>query len=116
VALSASSAGQSVLVLPVQYSHCWRIVSGSNEATLFRANLMQCEFLTVSRLRDGIDELEASARRPVVAECNSIPARAALVVDEMHDVGSSTRRRHSFDGLDIGNTNTHACGRAHRTW
>jgi hypothetical protein len=40
VALSASSAGQSVLVLPVQYSHCWRIVSG-NGATLFRANLMQ---------------------------------------------------------------------------
>jgi hypothetical protein len=41
VALSALSAGQSVLVLPVQYSHCWHIVSGSNEATLFRANLMQ---------------------------------------------------------------------------
>jgi hypothetical protein len=40
VALKASSAGQSVLVLPVQYSHCWQIVSGS-DATLFRANLMQ---------------------------------------------------------------------------
>lgn len=40
VALRASSAGQSVLVLPVQFSHCWRIVSGSG-ATLFRANLMQ---------------------------------------------------------------------------
>jgi hypothetical protein len=40
VALRASSAGQSVLVLPVQYSHCWQIVSGSG-ATLFRANLTQ---------------------------------------------------------------------------
>ena len=40
VALKASSTGQSVLVLPVQYSHCWRIVSGGG-ATLFRANLMQ---------------------------------------------------------------------------
>jgi hypothetical protein len=40
VALRASSTGESVLVLPVQYSHCWQIVSGS-EATLFRANLMQ---------------------------------------------------------------------------
>jgi hypothetical protein len=40
VALRASSAGESVLVLPVQYSHCWRIVSGEG-ASLFRANLMQ---------------------------------------------------------------------------
>lgn len=40
VALRASSTGQSVLVLPVQYSHCWQIESGSG-ATLFRANLMQ---------------------------------------------------------------------------
>jgi hypothetical protein len=40
VALRASSAGESVLVLPVQYSHCWRIVSGEG-ARLFRANLMQ---------------------------------------------------------------------------
>jgi hypothetical protein len=40
VALRASSTGQSVLVLPVQYSHCWQIVSGG-DATLFRANLMQ---------------------------------------------------------------------------
>ena len=39
VRLGATSAGQSVLVLPIQYSHCWRITSG--EATLFRANLMQ---------------------------------------------------------------------------
>jgi hypothetical protein len=40
VAARASSSGGSLLVLPVQYSHCWQIVAGSN-ATLFRANLMQ---------------------------------------------------------------------------
>jgi hypothetical protein len=40
IAIRASSAGESLLVLPVQYSHCWQIVSGS-KATLFRANLMQ---------------------------------------------------------------------------
>jgi hypothetical protein len=39
VAVRASSAGESLLVLPVQYSHCWQIVSGS-DATLFRADLM----------------------------------------------------------------------------
>src|SRR5262249_18873304 len=40
VAVRASSVGDSLLVLPVQYSHCWQIVSGS-KASLFRANLMQ---------------------------------------------------------------------------
>jgi hypothetical protein len=50
VALSASSTGQSVVVLPVQFSHCWRIVSGS-DATLFRANLMQLGVLFSGELR-----------------------------------------------------------------
>src|SRR5262249_8576651 len=40
VAIQASSTGESLLILPVQYSHCWQIISGSN-ASLFRANLMQ---------------------------------------------------------------------------
>jgi hypothetical protein len=50
VALRASSTGQSVLVLPVQFSHCWRIVSGS-EATLFRANLLQLGVRFTGELR-----------------------------------------------------------------
>jgi hypothetical protein len=50
VALRASSVGQSVLVLPVQYSHCWQIVSGG-DATLFRANLMQLGVRFSSELR-----------------------------------------------------------------
>src|SRR5262249_4853194 len=35
----ASSDGQSVLVLPVQYSHCW--TARNPDVQLFRANLMQ---------------------------------------------------------------------------
>lgn len=38
--VSASSAGRSILVLPVQYSRCWS-VSGEGGPILFRANLMQ---------------------------------------------------------------------------
>jgi hypothetical protein len=38
--LTADSAGRSILVLPVQYSHCWT-ASGTGEPQLFRANLMQ---------------------------------------------------------------------------
>jgi hypothetical protein len=37
----AKSAGRSVLVLPVQYSHCWRITSRSGDVHLFRANFAQ---------------------------------------------------------------------------
>jgi hypothetical protein len=38
--LTADSPGQSVLVLPIQYSHCWT-VSGRGAPSLFRADLMQ---------------------------------------------------------------------------
>jgi hypothetical protein len=40
LSLRASSTGESLLVLPVQYSHCWQLRDAPN-ATLFRANLMQ---------------------------------------------------------------------------
>jgi hypothetical protein len=40
LSLLAASAGESLLVLPVQYSHCWEM-RGAPNATLFRANLMQ---------------------------------------------------------------------------
>ena len=40
LSLRAASAGESLLVLPVQYSHCWQLRNAPN-ATLFRANLMQ---------------------------------------------------------------------------
>ena len=38
--LHATSSGRSLLVLPIQYSHCWT-VSGSGDFSLFRADLMQ---------------------------------------------------------------------------
>jgi len=56
VALSASSAGQSVLILPVQYSHCWRIVSGGG-ATLFRANVMQLGVRFSGKLRVELQQI-----------------------------------------------------------
>lgn len=38
--VTADSSGQSIVVLPVQYSHCWR--TGSDpQVHLFRANIMQ---------------------------------------------------------------------------
>jgi hypothetical protein len=47
--VSASSAGRSILVLPVQYSKCWS-VSGKGSPTLFRANLMQLGISFVGQL------------------------------------------------------------------
>ena len=38
--LQATSPGRSLLVLPIQYSHCWTI-SGGGDPSLFRADLMQ---------------------------------------------------------------------------
>jgi len=38
--LHAESTGTSILVLPVQYSHCWR-AEGDGAPELFRADLMQ---------------------------------------------------------------------------
>ena len=40
LSVRASSAGESLLVLPAQYSHCWQLRNAPN-AALFRANLMQ---------------------------------------------------------------------------
>jgi hypothetical protein len=38
--IRASSSGQSILVLPVQFSHCWS-VHGEGNPVLFRADIMQ---------------------------------------------------------------------------
>ena len=47
--LTAQSAGHSVLVLPVQYSHCWTAV-GSGQPQLFRADAMQLGVSFTGRL------------------------------------------------------------------
>jgi hypothetical protein len=45
--LTAAAPGTSMLVLPVQFSHCWRIEDGNNgdSPRLFRANIMQTGIL-----------------------------------------------------------------------
>jgi hypothetical protein len=40
LSIRASSPGQSILVLPAQFSRCWS-VHGNGDAVLFRANIMQ---------------------------------------------------------------------------
>jgi len=47
--VSASSTGQSILVLPIQYSRCWT-VSGEGNPVLFRANMMQLGISFTGRL------------------------------------------------------------------
>ena len=40
--IEAQSSGTSILVLPVQFSHCWRLVGQpENKAGIFRANIVQ---------------------------------------------------------------------------
>jgi hypothetical protein len=40
LSIRASSSGQSILVLPAQFSHCWTVY-GQGDPFLFRANIMQ---------------------------------------------------------------------------
>jgi hypothetical protein len=40
LSIRASSTGQSILVLPAQFSHCWTVY-GEGDPFLFRANIMQ---------------------------------------------------------------------------
>lgn len=47
--LTADSTGRSILVLPVQYSHCWT-ATGPGSPTLFRADLMQLGIAFQGRL------------------------------------------------------------------
>jgi hypothetical protein len=51
--LQAQSEGDSLLVLPVQYSHCW-VPASSSQMTLFRANLMQLGVRFSGRLSSEI--------------------------------------------------------------
>lgn len=50
VRLEATSSGTSALVLPVQFSNCWQIVSGT-KARLLRANLLQLGVLFSGELK-----------------------------------------------------------------
>jgi hypothetical protein len=52
LSLNAESEGESLLVLPVQYSHCW--VATDPRVTFFRANLMQLGLRFSGRLASEI--------------------------------------------------------------
>jgi hypothetical protein len=91
VALRAASAGQSVLVLPVQYSHCWQIVSGS-DATLFRANVMQLGVRFSGELRAELRQIfgpfwQSSCRLADAADAERLRMANAVGASlEMHKI------------------------------
>jgi len=60
--LRAESTGLSMLVLPIQYSHCWS-VEGEGAPDLFRANLMQLGV----RFRDKLDAKLVFRFGPILA-------------------------------------------------
>jgi hypothetical protein len=98
VALSASSAGQSVLVLPVQFSHCWRIVSGSN-ATLFRANLMQLGVLFSGELRLELRQIFGPVGD---SACRVLDAADAAQLRMLDAVGTvADENKPAGDGLNL---------------
>jgi len=39
--IKAQSSGNSLLILPVQFSHCWELAAPASEAIIFRANIIQ---------------------------------------------------------------------------
>jgi hypothetical protein len=39
--IKAQSSGNSLLILPVQFSHCWELAAPAGEAGIFRANIIQ---------------------------------------------------------------------------
>ncbi len=51
--LTASAPGEAMVVLPIQYSHCWRIENASNSdlPRIFRANIVQTGVL----FKDSVD-------------------------------------------------------------
>jgi hypothetical protein len=66
--LTASAPGRALLVLPVQFSHCWQIEDGSDEVKprIFRANIVQMGVLFKNtmdaRLRFSFEPWNASCR------------------------------------------------------
>ena len=66
--IEAQSSGTSLLVLPVQFSHCWRLVGQpENKAGIFRANIVQTGIYFKSHidadLRFGFGLLNLSCRK-----------------------------------------------------
>jgi hypothetical protein len=98
VALSASSTGQSLLVLPVQFSHCWRIVSGG-DATLFRANLMQLGVLFSGELRLELRQIFGPFGDSACRVADAADATGLQMVDAAGTVGDENKI--AGDGINL---------------
>jgi hypothetical protein len=66
--ITAESAGTSLLVLPVQFSHCWELVGApEGKAGLFRANIVQTGIYFQGKidadLRFGFGVTDSSCRK-----------------------------------------------------
>jgi hypothetical protein len=71
--LTATAPGRAMLVLPVQFSHCWRIegANGVDSPRIFRANLVQTGIL----FRDNVDVELRFDFEPWRASCRFEDAR-----------------------------------------
>ena len=71
--LTASAPGRALLVLPVQFSHCWRIENGSDFVAprIFRANIIQTGVL----FKDSVDVRLRFEFEPWRASCRLQDAR-----------------------------------------
>jgi hypothetical protein len=81
VALHANSDGDSILVLPVQYSHCW-VATGDGKLAFFRANMMQLGVRFSGRLSSEIKYRfgpfwQSSCRRLDAADSKRLNVTAA---------------------------------------
>ena len=65
--LTASASGSAMVVLPVQFSHCWQIEEGKNTdfPRIFRANIVQTGIL----FKDSIDIRLRFAFEPWKTSC-----------------------------------------------
>ena len=65
--LTASASGSAIVVLPVQFSHCWQIEEGKNTdfPRIFRANIVQTGIL----FKDSIDIRLRFAFEPWKTSC-----------------------------------------------
>jgi hypothetical protein len=66
--IAARSAGASLLILPVQFSHCWQLMAEQeSKSSIFRANLVQTGIFFRNRidaeLRFGFGVMNSSCRR-----------------------------------------------------
>ena len=71
--LTASAPGRAMLVLPVQFSHCWQIENGSDFVAprIFRANIVQTGIL----FKDSVDVRLRFEFEPWRASCRLQDAR-----------------------------------------